>query len=511
MHHATERARPATALTGMKESRLAELGIIGQAVMGRNLALNACEKGIPVAVYDREASLIQAASDEAEGALPLIPATSLEEFLSLLERPRKILFMIKAGKPVENLLEEILPHLAPGDIVIDGGNSHYQDTARRCTALKNRGIRFIGAGISGGEEGARSGPSIMPGGDESAWPLVAPILQALAAKSPRGTSCCSWIGRGGAGHFVKMIHNGIEYAEMQAIAEAYHLMKDLLGMSNQAMHEAVSLWTRGPLKSYLLEITASILIHPDSDGSPLLEKILDQAGQKGTGKWSVLEGLDRNVPLPSVGAAVCARQLSSLRSERCQAADIFGRISATSSPASPGSLAKSEPASLLRDLEKALLANRVVTYAQGFEVIRVAAQQEQWQIDLAELARIWTRGCIIRTPLLEDIARACHADPSQTNLLLTPPLAEILRDASGGWRRLVAAGISAEVPLPALASGLTFFDGYKSRTLPANLIQAMRDYFGAHLYQRKNDEPGKYHHTNWTGAGGAVSSSLYNA
>lgn len=486
----------------------AELGIIGQAVMGRNLALNACEKGITVAVYDRDPSLVRALADQAGREIPLIPASSLEEFLQALTRPRKILFMIRAGDPVDQLLDEVTPHLTPGDIVIDGGNSYYQDTARRSETLKARGIRFIGAGISGGEEGARFGPSIMPGGDEAAWPLAAPVLQALAAVSAQGTPCCSWVGSGGAGHFVKMIHNAIEYAEMQAIAEAYHLMKDLLGLDHGAMHETLSRWNEGPLKSYLMEITASILVHPDRDGSPLLEKILDQAGQKGTGKWSVLEGLDRNVPLPSVNAAVSARQLSSLRDERCRAAEIFPSIPGESLR---GSLTEARRSDLLQDLEQALLGSRIITYTRGFEIIDVAARQEGWGTNLGKLALLWTRGCIIRTPLLEEIARACRADPPPTDLLLSPALADPLRRAASGWRRLVAAGIEAEIPLPVLAGGLTFFDGYKSRSLPANLIQAMRDYFGAHLYQRRDDESGAYHHTDWTGSGGAVSSSLYNA
>jgi 6-phosphogluconate dehydrogenase len=465
------------------------IALIGLAVMGENLALNIAGKGHPIAVYNRTAAKTRAFLAGRARGLPVRGAETLEDLAAMLTKPRKILLMVKAGQAVDDTLAALRPHLEPGDIVMDGGNSHYADTRRRHAALGVDGIHFLGVGVSGGEEGALTGPSIMPGGDRAAYDAVAPVLTSVAALAA-GRPCCAWIGPDGAGHYVKMVHNGIEYGDMQLIAEAYAIMKDLLGLDPAAMQHAFASWNQGRLESYLIEITADILGRRDEfTGRPLVDLVLDKAGQKGTGKWTSQDALGLGVPVPTITAAVYARCLSAYKDERLAAA----RILAGPRAARPG-----DSAALLAALESALYAAKICSYAQGFALLRAAAHEYGWDLDYGRIALLWRGGCIIRARFLESIAAAYDRDANLPNLLTDPFFADALAGCQAGWRETVAACQTAGVAVPAFAASLAYYDGYRSAVLPANLIQAQRDYFGAHTYERI-DRPGTYH-TDWLGA-----------
>ncbi|AHE99138.1 decarboxylating NADP(+)-dependent phosphogluconate dehydrogenase [Thioalkalivibrio paradoxus] len=479
----------------------ADIGLIGLAVMGQNLVLNMADHGYRVAVYNRTTSRVDAFVEGPANGRSIIGCHSLEALVQSLERPRKVMLMVKAGTVVDEFIASLVPLLDPGDVIIDGGNSHYPDSTRRTRELRERGLRFIGAGISGGEEGARHGPSIMPGGDPEAWPLVRDIFQSIAAQVD-GEPCCRWVGPDGAGHFVKMVHNGIEYGDMQLISEAYALMEQALGMDHDAMAAVFADWNRGALDSYLIGITAEILATKDSDGAPLVTHILDAAGQKGTGKWTGISALELGVPLTLIAEAVFARVLSSLKDERVQAAGILGR------PPRPAPAAPEEHLDALHD---ALYASKIISYAQGFMLMREAAQAQGWTLNYGDIALIWRGGCIIRSVFLNDIKAAYDKDPELQNLVLDGFFARALNGAENGWRRAATLAISHAVPTPAFASALAYFDGYRSARLPANLLQAQRDYFGAHRYERVDRERGTFFHTDWTGHGGDVASSTYEA
>ncbi len=478
----------------------ADIGLIGLAVMGQNLVLNMADHGYRVAVYNRTTERVDAFLKGPAAGLPIVGCHSLEELVASLERPRRVMLMVKAGAVVDQFIASLVPLLEPGDVIIDGGNSHYPDSTRRTRELRQLGLRFIGAGISGGEEGARHGPSIMPGGDPEAWPLVRDIFQAIAAQV-EGEPCCRWVGPDGAGHFVKMVHNGIEYGDMQLIAEAYALMDRALGMDHDAMAAVFADWNRGVLDSYLIEITAEILATRDTDGAPLVTRILDTAGQKGTGKWTGISALELGVPLTLIGEAVFARILSSLKDERVLAADILG---APERP--PAEAASGDALDALRD---ALYASKIISYAQGFMLMREAARVQGWELDYGSIALIWRGGCIIRSAFLNDISAAYGKEPQLQNLLLDGFFVDALKQAETGWRRAVTLAVTHAVPAPAFASALAYFDGYRSARLPANLLQAQRDYFGAHSYERVDRERGLFFHTDWTGRGGDVASSTY--
>ncbi|MFW5826184.1 MAG: decarboxylating NADP(+)-dependent phosphogluconate dehydrogenase [bacterium] len=485
---------------------MADIGLIGLAVMGQNLVLNIADHGYSVAVYNRTT---QKTDDFLAGPATgkaITGAHSVEEFISALERPRRIILMVKAGPVVDKFIEQLLPHLEEGDIVIDGGNSHFPDTMRRVDELAEKGILFIGTGISGGEEGARHGPSIMPGGNAQAWPHVKEIFQAIAAKTPDGEPCCDWVGDGGAGHYVKMVHNGIEYGDMQLIAEAYHLMKDGMGLSYDQLHDIFSSWNEGDLDSFLIEITRDIMAYTE-DGGPLVEKILDSAGQKGTGKWTAVSALEQGMPLTLIGEAVFARFLSSLKDERVDASEkLAGPVAGSPYAAFDGDMEV-----FIEDIRKALLASKIISYAQGFMLMAAAAAQYEWSIDYGAVANMWRGGCIIRSVFLGDIKRAYDKQPDLRNLVLADYFRDTLASCQDSWRRVVGEAARIGIPIPALSTALSFYDGYRSARVPANLIQAQRDYFGAHTYERVDKPRGEFFHTNWTGTGGEVSSSTYNA
>ncbi len=463
------------------------IALIGLAVMGENLALNIAGKGHPIAVYNRTAEKTRALLAGRAQGLPVRGAETLADLAAMLTRPRKILLMVKAGQAVDDMLAALRPHLDPGDIILDGGNSHYADTRRRHAALAAQGIHFLGVGVSGGEEGALTGPSIMPGGDRPAYDAVAPVLTAIAARAA-GRPCCAYVGPDGAGHYVKMVHNGIEYGDMQLIAEAYATMKDLLGLDPAAMQAAFARWNRGRLESYLIEITADILGRRDHLTSrPLVDLVLDKAGQKGTGKWTSQDALDLGVPVPTITAAVYARCLSAYKDERLAAAGIL---------AGPRDKWPGDPAAFLDNLEAALYAAKICSYAQGFALLRAAAANYRWDLDYGQIALLWRGGCIIRARFLESIAAAYDRDRGLANLLTDHFFADALASSQAGWREVVAACQRAGVAVPAFAASLAYYDGYRSAVLPANLIQAQRDYFGAHTYER-TDRPGVFH-TDWT-------------
>jgi 6-phosphogluconate dehydrogenase len=481
----------------------ADIGLIGLAVMGQNLVLNMNDHGYSVVVYNRSPGPIKDFLGGPAAGRPDIPgARSLDEFVDSLAKPRKIMLLIKAGAPVDEMINRLVPLLEQGDVVIDGGNSHFEDTVRRVKALAARGLRFVGTGVSGGEEGARHGPSLMPGGDSAAWELLRPIFVDVAAKTARGEACCAWMGKEGAGHFVKMVHNGIEYGDMELIAETYHLMHGAYGMGHDAMAAAFKEWNKGDLDSYLIEITADILGHKDADGSPLVEKILDAAGQKGTGKWASVSALDEGIPLTLISEAVFARCLSALVDERREAASIL---------AGPEPKARPATREALGDLGKALLAAKIVSYAQGFMLMREVSGSRGWELDYGTIALVWRGGCIIRSVLLDRIKSAFDHDPELPCLLVDPAFARIMADCHASLRRVVATAVEAGVPTPALSIALAFYDGYRSARLPANLLQAQRDYFGAHTYERVDRPRGEFHHTDWTGTGGSATSNAYNA
>ena len=480
-----------------------DIGLIGLAVMGENLVMNMESHGFTVSVYNRTA---QKVTDFIEGRAKgknIIGAYSLEELIGQLAKPRKVMLMVKAGKPVDDFIEQLLPLLEPGDIIIDGGNSHFPDSERRTKYVESKGLLYIGTGVSGGEEGALKGPSIMPGGSKDAWPHVKPIFQAIAAKVSDGTPCCQWVGDGGAGHFVKMIHNGIEYGDMQLICEAYQLMRDGLGMSADEMHEAFAEWNRGELDSYLIDITADILAYKDTDGLPLVDKILDTAGQKGTGKWTVISSLDEGVALTLIGEAVFSRCLSAIKDQRVAAAGILGEAEKTLHDFSD----KKE--TFISAIRKALFASKIVSYAQGYALMRAASDSYGWGLNFGDIALMWRGGCIIRSAFLGDIKNAFDNDPSMSNLMLDGYFKDKLLDAESSWRLVCAAAVSSGIPVPAFTSALSYFDGYRCGRLPANLLQAQRDYFGAHMYERLDSPRGEFFHTNWTGEGGDTASTTY--
>ena len=476
------------------------IGLIGAAVMGSNLALNMERHGFSVAVYSRTPESVTRFIEGAAKGKNILGTYSLESFVASLEKPRRILMMIKAGAPVDQMIDKLLPLLEPGDILIDGGNSHFPDTIRRVRKVEEAGMLYIGTGVSGGEEGALTGPSIMPGGSPAAWPHVKPILQAIAAHTAEGEPCCEWIGEGGAGHFVKMVHNGIEYGDMQLICEAYQLMRDYLGMTYQDMHDTFAQWNQGELNSYLIEITRDILAFRDTDGAPLVEKILDTAGQKGTGKWTGIAALDEGVPLTLIGEAVFARCLSAMKDERVEASRVLS---------GPAPRFEGDRAAFLEDLRRALFAAKIVSYAQGYVLMRSAAETYGWHLNYGGIALMWRGGYIIRSVFLGKIKEAFTKNPALSNLLLDPYFKDAVEGAQAGWRRVCAAALMNGIPTPALTSALNYFDGYRTERLPANLLQAQRDYFGAHTYERLDAPRGQFFHTNWTGHGGDISASTY--
>jgi len=484
----------------------ADLGLIGLAVMGQNLVMNMADHGFTVAVYNRTTSVTDAYVKGPAKGTSIIGTHSLAELVAALKRPRRVMMLVKAGQAVDDLIEQLIPLLEAGDIIIDGGNSNFEETIRRTAYVESKGLLYIGTGVSGGEEGARHGPSLMPGGSPAAWPHVKSIFQAIAAKvpegDPNGTPCCDWVGENGAGHFVKMVHNGIEYGDMQIIAEAYHLMKEGLGLSNDEMSAVFGQWNRGTLESYLIEITRDILAYRDENGQSVVDLVLDSAGQKGTGKWTVFSALDQGTPLTLVGEAVFARFLSALVDERASAAQLL-----------PGPLARyaGDKDALLSDLEQAVYAAKIASYAQGYMLMRAAAQAYGWHLNLGGIALMWRGGCIIRSVFLGKIKEAFDADPELSNLLLTPYFCTAMATAEVAWRRVVAAAVQLGIPVPALSSALAFYDGYRRERLPANLTQAQRDYFGAHTYQRIDQPRGESFHTNWTGHGGDVTARTYQA
>jgi 6-phosphogluconate dehydrogenase len=481
----------------------ADIGLVGLAVMGQNLVLNMNDKGYTVAVFNRTVSKVDDFLGGAAAGRPtILGAHSVEEFIGLLDRPRKVMLMVKAGEVVDSFIEMLLPHLEKGDLIIDGGNSHFPDTSRRTEYLKEKGILYVGTGVSGGEEGARFGPSIMPGGNPDAWPLVKEIFQATSAKTDDGVPCCDWVGENGAGHYVKMVHNGIEYGDMQLICEAYHLMNNALGLDAQQMHEIFAEWNKGELDSYLIEITRDILAFKDNDGQPLVEKIVDTAGQKGTGKWTGISALDMGVPVTLIGEAVFARCLSAMKEER---------VEASASLSGPKPEFDGDAAAFVEDIRKALLASKIVSYAQGYMLMREAAKENGWNLNYGGIALMWRGGCIIRSVFLGHIKEAFDKNPNLNNLLLDDYFRTLIDDCQSSWRKVVANAALLGIPVPALSTALSFYDGYRSARLPANLLQAQRDYFGAHTYERLDKPRGEFFHTNWTGTGGDVSSSTYNA
>jgi 6-phosphogluconate dehydrogenase len=478
-----------------------DIALIGLAVMGQNLILNMADHGFTVVAYNRTVSKVdEFLNDAAKGHDRVLGAHSLEEMVSLLKRPRKVMLMVKAGKAVDDFIELLLPHLEPGDLIIDGGNSHFSDTIRRTKYLESKGLLYIGTGVSGGEEGARHGPSIMPGGSPQAWPLVKDIFQSIAAKTPAGEPCCDWVGSDGAGHYVKMVHNGIEYGDMQLICEAYQLMKEGLGMSNEQMHQVFVDWNKGELSSYLIEITGDILAYKDENGEYVVDKILDTAGQKGTGKWTSVNSLDLGVPVTLIAEAVYARCLSAMKDERVAASKLLK---------GPKRSFRGDRVAFVEDIRRALLASKIVSYAQGFMLLREASQEYNWNLNYGGIALLWRAGCIIRSVFLGRIKEAFDRDPNLANLLLDKYFRGIILRAQPSWRRVVTKAVQMGVPVPAFTTALAFFDGYRSERLPANLLQAQRDYFGAHTYERIDRPRGEFFHTNWTGRGGKVASGTY--
>ena len=471
----------------------ADIGLIGLAVMGENLVLNMESKGYTVAVFNRTVEKVDRFINGRGKGKNFIGAHSIEEFVQSVKRPRKVMMLVKAGRPVDEFIEHLLPYLEKGDIIIDGGNTHFPDTMRRTA--------YVGTGVSGGEEGALKGPSIMPGGSKGAWEHVKPIFQSIAAKVEDGSPCCDWVGENGAGHFVKMVHNGIEYGDMQLITEAYNVMKTLLGMSTEEMHDVFDDWNKGELDSYLIEITRDIMAFKDEDGKPMLDKILDTAGQKGTGKWTGVTALDMGIPLTLIGEAVFARCLSALKEERVEASKILS---------GPKPAFSGDRKQFIADLREALYASKIVSYAQGYTLMRAAAEKYKWKLNYGGIALMWRGGCIIRSIFLAKIKEAFDKNPGLTNLLLDPFFKSKIEAASDGWRRVVATAVANGIPVPAFATALTYFDGYRSEVLPANLLQAQRDYFGAHTYERVDKPRGQFFHTNWTGRGGTTASSTYN-
>lgn len=479
----------------------ADIGLIGLAVMGENLALNMESKGFTVSVFNRSTEKVEKFVNGRAAGKNIIGTYSFRELVDSLERPRKVFMMVKAGSAVDELIEQLLPILDTGDILIDGGNSHFLDTARRCAYVEAQGKLYIGTGVSGGEEGALKGPSLMPGGSAAAWEPVKPIFQAICAKVDDGSPCCDWVGEKGSGHFVKMVHNGIEYGDMQLICEAYQLMRDGLGMTAEEMHEVFSVWNKTELDSYLIEITADILGFKDEKGLSTLNYILDTAGQKGTGKWTGIAALDEGVPLTLIGEAVFARCLSAMKEERVTASRLYGRTV----PAFQG-----DRAEFVECIRKALYAAKIISYAQGYLLMRSAARSYGWNLNYGGIALMWRGGCIIRSVFLGKIKEAFDKDPGLENLLLDDYFCRTIQGLVPAWREVAAYAVKAGIPMPAITSALSYFDAYTCEKLPANLLQAQRDYFGAHTYERVDAPRGQFFHTNWTGHGGDTASTSYN-
>lgn len=482
--------------------KYADIGLIGLAVMGENLVLNMESKGFTVVVYNRTVEKVDKFMSGRGAGKNFIGAHSIEELVASLERPRKVMMLVKAGQPVDDFIEQIIPHLEPGDIIIDGGNSHFPDTIRRTKYVESKGFLYIGTGVSGGEIGALRGPSIMPGGSAAAWPAVKNIFQSIAAKVEDGSPCCDWVGSDGAGHFVKMVHNGIEYGDMQIICEAHQIMKDLLGMTTDEMHEVFKKWNSEELDSYLIEITADIMAYKDKDGVPMLDKILDTAGQKGTGKWTGTVALDMGVPLTLIAESVFSRMVSAQKDMRVEASKVLS---------GPKPAFNGDKAQMLDDLKMALYGAKLVSYAQGYDLLMAAAKEYKWDLHYGDIALMWRGGCIIRSAFLGDIKKAFDKNPNLAHLLLDSFFAQKTEAAQNGWRRVCAAALTNGIPVPALASALCYFDGFRSERLPANLLQAQRDYFGAHTYERVDKPRGEFFHTNWTGEGADTVSTAYNA
>jgi 6-phosphogluconate dehydrogenase len=479
-----------------------DIGLIGLAVMGENIALNIESKGFPISVFNRTTSKVDDFINGRGKGKKFFGAHTLEEFVGSLKKPRKIIMLVKAGSAVDEFIEHLLPLLEKGDIIIDGGNSHFTDTIRRTQYVESKGLLYVGSGVSGGEEGALNGPSLMPGGSPAAWPQIKPIFQAICARTPEGEPCCDWMGENGAGHFVKMVHNGIEYGDMQLICEVYDLMKRGVGLTTQQMHDVFVEWNQGELDSYLIEITGDILGHKDDDGREVLDIILDAAGQKGTGKWTVDTALDQGMPLTLIGEAVFARCLSALKEERVEASQqIKGKVGTF----------KGDQAKFVKDLRAALYASKIVSYAQGYQLMRAAAKAYNWNLNYGGIALVWRGGCIIRSAFLGDIKKAFKRNPGLVNLLLDKFFKKAVSSRQPGWRRVIVQSAKLGIPAPCLSSALAYFDGYRSDRLPANLLQAQRDYFGAHTYERVDQSRGQFFHTNWTGHGGTTTSRSYTA
>lgn len=475
--------------------------MIGLAVMGENLVMNMASKGFLVSAFDIDSKRVLDFTEGRAKGKTIQTYTNLKDFVQSLEKPRKIMMMIRAGSPVDQVIDQLIPLVDQGDIIIDGGNSNYQDSTRRTEYLKQKGIHFIGSGVSGGEEGALNGPSIMPGGSPEAWEPIKPIFQAISA-DVNGDKCCEWIGENGAGHFVKMVHNGIEYGDIQLITEAYHLMRDLLQLSHDDMSEIFKAWNKTELDSYLIEITGEILAVKDTDGEPLVSKILDKAGQKGTGKWTAITSLEENVALTMITEAVYARIISSQKDERVEAAKAYPK---TIKPYVGNKL------SFIEDIRKALYAAKIISYAQGYDLMRAAAKTYNWNLNYSGIAKIWRGGCIIRSAFLNNIKEAYEKNPELSNLIMDDFFKNQMKDLLDSWRKVVGTAVINGIPTPAMSSALSYFDSYTTASLPANLLQAQRDYFGAHTYERVDQPKGKFFHTNWTGRGGDTSSTTYNS
>ncbi|HPA04601.1 MAG TPA: decarboxylating NADP(+)-dependent phosphogluconate dehydrogenase [Candidatus Hydrogenedentes bacterium] len=479
-----------------------DIGLIGLAVMGENLVLNMANKGFGVAVYNRTVAKVDKFVQGRAKGKTIVGCHSIEELVKNLKTPRRVMLLVKAGDAVDSFIEQLIPHLEQGDIIIDGGNSHFPDTIRRTKYVESKGLLYIGTGVSGGEEGALNGPSMMPGGSPAAWPHVKKIFQTICAQTDSGEPCCDWVGEGGAGHFVKMVHNGIEYGDMQMICETYQMMKEGLGMSNEEMHDVFAEWNRGELDSYLIEITRDILGYKDEDGNAVVDLILDTAGQKGTGKWTAIAALDEGQPLTLIGEAVFARCLSALKEERVEASK---QIKGQTLPFS------GDKKAFVDDLRKALYAAKIVSYAQGYQLMRSAAKTYGWNLNYGGIALMWRGGCIIRSVFLGKIKEAFDNNPNLVNLLLDPFFRNAVASAQSSWRNVVIEAAKLGIPVPAISTALAYFDGYRHERLPANLLQAQRDYFGAHTYERVDKPRGEFFHTNWTGRGGDTAASTYTA
>jgi 6-phosphogluconate dehydrogenase len=487
---------------GVTNNESCDLGLIGLAVMGQNLVLNMEDHGYRVAVFNRTVSKVDEFIHNEAAGRRIVGAHSMEEFIRVLKKPRRVMLMVKAGETVDQMIGQVSAHLDPGDIIIDGGNSHYLDTNRRTQDLQGKGILYIGTGVSGGEEGARHGPSIMPGGNPAAWPHMKEILQSIAAKVEDGTPCCDWVGEGGAGHYVKMVHNGIEYGDMQLIGEAYDLLKEALRLSAPELHDVFAEWNKGELSSYLIEITSEIFAKQDEDGAPLIDKILDTAGQKGTGKWTGISALELGAPVTLIGEAVFSRCLSAMKDERAAASRMLS---------GPHHQPDEDRKSFIEDVRRALYCSKIISYAQGYMLLREAAKEQGWNLNFGGIALMWRGGCIIRSRFLGKIKEAYEKDPQLANLLVDDFFSALLNDYQAAWRRAVIAAIRYGVPAPAFSTALSFYDGFRAARLPANLLQAQRDFFGAHTYERVDKPRGQFFHTNWTGRGGRVASGSYNA